>query len=89
MVLAAMAMMQTPVVPAEQAAMPEEVPAEAIADEIAPLAAETLLNPEEKRLAPETETLEAPLAEGGNEAARQAEELPQTIEAPEAPQNTE
>ena len=89
MALAAMAMMQTPVVPAEQAAVPEEVLAEGAADEIAPLAAETLLNPEERRFAPETETLEAPLAEGEGQAAARTEELPQTIEAPEASQSAE
>lgn len=87
MVLAAMAMMQTPVVPAEETAAPEEVLAEAAADEIAPLAGEALLNPEQRSFAPEAETLETPLAEG--QTADQAEVLPQTIEAPEAPQKAE
>lgn len=89
MVLAAMAMMQAPVVPAEETAAPEEVLAEAAADEIAPLAEETLLNPEQRRLTPEAEIREAPLAEGEGRTADQAEALPQTIEAPEAPQKTE
>nr|WP_325213062.1 flagellar hook-length control protein FliK [uncultured Oscillibacter sp.] len=91
--LAAMAMLQNPVVPVEQVMTPE-VQAEAAAAEIAPLAAETLLTPEEQSFVPETEqpVLEAPVEEGEARTADQAvlaEELPQTIEAPEAPQDTE
>ena len=62
MALAAMAMLQNPVVPVEQALTPE-VQAEAAADEIAPLAAETLLTLEARGLAQEAEqpVLEAPV----------------------------
>ena len=93
MALAAMAMLQNPVVPVEQALTPE-VQAEAAADEIAPLAAETLLTPETRGLAQEAEqpVLEAPVEEGEAPAADQkalAEELPQTIKTPEASQEAE
>ena len=47
MVLAAMAMMQAPVVPVEQVMTPE-VQAEAVVDEVAPLAAEGLLTQEDQ-----------------------------------------
>lgn len=91
MALAAMAMLQNPVVPVEQAMTPE-VQAEAAADEIAPLAAETLLTPEERSFVPEAEqpAPEVPVEEGqAMDQAVQAEELPQTIEAPEAARETE
>ena len=92
MALAAMAMLQTPVVPVEQVMTPE-VQAEAAADEVAPLMAETVLTPEARNLAPETEaeTLETPVEGNENQPVDQAlaEELPQTIEAPEAARNTE
>lgn len=92
MALAAMAMLQTPVVPVEQAMTPE-VQAEAAADEIAPLAAETFLTPEARTLAPETEarTLDIPAESGEAKTVDQtlAEELPQTVQAPEAAQDTE
>ena len=77
----------------EQALTPE-VQAEAAADEIAPLAAETLLTLEARGLAQEAEqpVLEAPVEEGEAPAADQkalAEELPQTIKTPEASQEAE
>lgn len=91
MALAAMLMMQNPVVPVEETLTPE-VQAEAV-NEIAPLAAETVLTPEEGKLAPQAEvwTPEAPAEGGETQAANQAltEELPQAIQAPEAPQDTE
>lgn len=88
MTLAAMMMMQAPVTPVEQVMTPE-VQAEAAAEEIAPLAAEAVVTRKAGTLAPETEgrTLETPVEE--NAAQAPAEELPQTIEAPEAPQDTE
>lgn len=94
MTLAAMLMMQNPVVPVEQVLTPE-VQAEAAADEIAPLAAEALLAPEAEvpNAAPEGEArmLETLAEDGAGPAADQAlaEELPQTIKAPEAARNTE
>ena len=93
MTLAAMLMMQNPVVPVEQVLTPE-VQAEAVADEIAPLAAEALLTPEAEALnaAPEGEQAPETLVEGGESQAVEqtlAEELPQTIEAPEAAPDTE
>lgn len=99
MVLAAMAMLQNPVVPAEVA---PEVQAEAVVDavvmdEAAPLAAETVLaetvlTPEPQSPAPEARAgAEVPVEDGGAPAAGQApaEELPEAIEAPEAAQRTE
>ncbi|WP_325200984.1 flagellar hook-length control protein FliK [Oscillibacter sp.] len=93
MALAAMAMLQNPVVPVEQALTPE-VQAEAAADVSAPLAAETLLAPEARGLVQEAErpVLETPVEKGEVLTADQkvlAEELPQTIEAPEASQKAE
>ena len=90
MALAAMAMLQAPVVPVEQAMTPE-VQAEAAADEIAPLAAETMLTPENRSLAPEAEAtpLEAPVEGGETPDQALTEELPQAIQAPEAAQKTE
>ena len=92
MVLAAMAMLQNPVVPVEQVMTPE-AQAEAVQEEAAPLAVETVLAPEVRGIAPETErkTLEAPLEEGETRTVNQTlnEELPQTIQAPEAAQKTE
>lgn len=92
MTLAAMLMMQNPVVPVEQVLTPE-VQAEAAADEIAPLAAETILAPETQNAALEGEaqSLGTLAEDAAGPAAEQAlaEELPQTIEAPEAAQNTE
>lgn len=90
MALAAMAMLQNPVVPVEQAMTPE-VQEEVVADEaIAPLAAEVLLTPEAETAAPEerTQAPEIPVEDGGNQAVDQTltEELPQTIQAPEAAQ---
>lgn len=93
MALAAMLMMQNPVVPVEQVMTPEGQ-AEAAA-EIAPLAAESLLTPEAetRSIAPEGQAqIPEALVEGGEGQAADpalAEELPQTIEAPEAPQDTE
>lgn len=89
MALAAMAMMQTPVVPVEQVMTPE-VQTEAAVEEIAPVVAETALAPETQDSAPE-EAAEAPAAEGEARTADQVltEELPQTIQAPEAAQETE
>lgn len=92
MTLAAMLMAQAPVVPVEETLTPE-VQTEAAAEVIAPLAAETVLTPEEETLVPEAEAklLETPVESGENQAASQAltEELPQTIQAPEATQDTE
>ena len=89
MALAAMAVMQAPVVPAEQVLAPE-AQAEAAVDGAAPLAAETLLAPEEQSFAPEAGALEVPVEDGGSQAADPAlmEELPQAIQAPEAPEDT-
>lgn len=91
MALAAMAMLQNPVVPVEQAMTPE-VQAEAAVDVSAPLAAETLLTPEEQSFVPEAEqpAAEVPAEEGQTlDQAVRAEELPQAIEAPEAARETE
>lgn len=92
MALAAMAMLQTTVVPVEQVMTPE-VQAEAVVDEVAPLVAETVLTPETRSFAPETEeqTLEVPLESGETTVADQnaAQALPQTIQAPEAAQEAE
>lgn len=93
MALAAMLMMQNPVVPVEQTLTPE-VQTEAAA-EIAPVAAEVLLTPEAetRSAAPEgkAQLPEALMEGGGQQAVDQApaEELPQAIEAPEAAQQTE
>ena len=94
MALAAMLMMQNPVVPVEQVLTPE-VQAEVAADELAPIAAEVILTPEAETqgFAPEAEA-EVPetLVEGGESQTVDqtlVEELPQTIEAPEAAQDTE
>ncbi len=90
--LAAMAVLQNPVVPVERTVMTPEVQAEAFVDEIAPMAAEAALTPEEQSFAPETEeAVELPVEGGETQAADQApvEELPQTIEAPETAQETE
>lgn len=97
MALAAMAMLQNPVVPVEQLEMTPEVQAEVSVDAVAPLMAETVLTPEEQSFAPEAEaetTVQIPVEDGGAPAPEQAavtaeEELPQTIEAPEAAQKTE
>lgn len=96
MALAAMAMLQTTVVPVEQAMTPE---AESAVEEAAPLTAETVLaaetiqEPELRSLVPETEgeTPEIPVEPGESRTAEQplAEELPQAIQAPEAAQETE
>ncbi len=92
MTLAAMMMMQAPVTPVEQVMTPE-VQVEAVAEEIAPLAAEAVFTQEAGSLTPETErqSFEAPVEEGAAQTVDQtlAEELPQTIEAPEASQDTE
>lgn len=93
MALAAMAMLQNPVVPAEQVVTPE-VQAEAVVDEAAPLMAEDVLTPEAQSFVPETEkAVEIPVdgGEAQTQTADQApvEELPQTIEAPKAAQETE
>ena len=84
MALAAMAMLQNPVVPVEQAMTPE-AQAEAAADDIAPLMAETAPAPEVRSFVPEAEETEVPEAEGGAQTVDPAlaEELPQTIQAPE------
>lgn len=84
MALAVMAMLQNPVVPVEQAMTPE-AQAEAAADDIAPLMAETAPAPEVRSFVPEAEETEAPEAEGGAQTVDPAlaEELPQTIQAPE------
>lgn len=93
MALAAMLMMQNPVVPVEQVLTPE-VQTEAAA-EIAPVAAEVLLTPEAETqsTAPEGQAqIPEALVEGGEEQAADpalAEELPQAIEAPEAARETE
>ena len=86
MVLAAMQMMQNPVVPVEQVLTPE-VQTEAAVTEIAPLAAEVLLTPEAEAqtAAPEgKEQLPETLVE-----QTLAEALPQAVEAPEAARETE
>jgi len=84
MALAAMAMLQNPVVPVEQAMTPE-AQAEAAADDIAPLMAETAPAPEVRSFVPEAEETEVPEVEGGAQTVDPAlaEELPQTIQAPE------
>jgi len=93
MALAAMAVLQNPVVPAEEAVVvTPEVQAEAVVDEAAPVMAEEVLTPEVQSFAPETEkAVELPVEGGEAQTADQApvEELPQTIEAPEAAQETE
>lgn len=101
MTLAAMAMLQNPVVTVEQAEMTPEIQAEVpIVDAAAPLAAEIALTPERQSFAPEeaeTETTAqipvekagAPAPEQAAAAAAEEEELPQTTEAPEAAQKTE
>jgi len=96
MALAAMAMLQNPVVPVEETVLTPEVQAEAAVDEIPPVMAEAVLPPEAQSFAPETEkAAELPVESGETQAADQtqtqapAEELPQTIEAPEAAQETE
>ena len=92
MVLAAMAMLQNPVVPAEQAEMTPEVQVEAAVNAAVPLAAETVLTPEQQSVAPEMEAAAgASVEDGGAQAVDQAlaEELPQTIEAPEAAKEAE
>ena len=92
MILAAMAMLQNPVVPAEQAEMTPEVQAEAVVEEIAPLVAETVLAPEEQSFVPEAgQTVETTPESGEAQTVDPdlAQELPQTIEAPEAAQETE
>ncbi len=93
MALAAMAMLQNPVVPAEQAISPTpEVQAEAAVDEVVSVAAENVLTPEARSFAPETGKAAPIPVEGGEaQAADQtlAEELPQTIEPAEAAQETE
>ncbi len=94
MALAAMLMMQNPVIPVEQALTPE-VQTEAAAAEIAPVAAEVLLTPEAETqsAAPEGKAqIPAALVEGGEQQAADpalVEELPQAIEAPEAARETE
>jgi len=92
MALAAMAMLQNPVVPVEEAVTAPEVQAEAVVDEAAPLMAEEVLTPEVRSFTPETEkAVEIPVEGGETQAADQTltEEIPQTIEAPEAPRETE
>lgn len=96
MVLAAMAMMQAPVVPVEQVMTPEvqaeAVVDEAVVDEVAPLAAEGLLTQEDQALVPETETGAELSVEGELLPAEDqtlAEEIPQPIEAPQAAHETE
>ena len=93
MVLAAMAMLQNPVVPVGQETMAPEVQAEAAADEVAILAAETLAAPETRSFAPQPEqqTFETAVEDGESQTVDQAlaEELPQTVQAPEAAQETE
>lgn len=91
MLLAAMAMMQNPVVPAEEVLTPE-VQTEAAVDEIAPMAAETLLTPEEQTFVPEAEQpVEIPVEGEQPQTVDQTleEELPQTVKAPEAAPETE
>ena len=93
MVLAAMAMLQNPVVPVGQETMAPEVQAEAAADEVAILAAETLAAPETRSFAPQPEqqTFETAVEDGESQTVDQAlaEERPQTVQAPEAAQETE
>lgn len=92
MVLAAMAMLQTTVVPVEQAETAPEAPVEAVAVEAAPLMAEAVLAPEEQSFVPEAEApLKAAVESNEDQTVDQAmtEELPQTIEAPKAAQETE
>jgi len=97
MALAAMAILQNPVVPVEQAVTPE-IQSEAAVDEAAvnetaPLAMENILTPEAQNFAPETEkAVEIPVEGGETQAAGPnlaKEELPQTIEAPKTAQETE
>lgn len=90
MALAAMAVLQTPVVPVEQAMTPE-VQAEAAVDEVAPLVEEAVLTPEARSFAPEAETLEAPAEDAAAQTADQTltEAIPQAVQAPEAAQDTE
>lgn len=92
MVLAAMAMLQNPVVPVEQVLTPE-VQAEAAVEEAAPLVMDAMPAAEVRSFAPEAErqTLEIPLEDGESQAADQTlvEELPQTVQAPENAQDTE
>lgn len=91
MALAAMAMLQNPVVPMEQALTPE-VQAEAVAEEIIPLAAEAVLTPEIQEAAPETEGETQVFVEAGEVQAEEqtvTEDVPEPIKAPEAAQETE
>jgi len=92
MALAAMAILQNPVVPVEQTVLTPEVQVEAVVDEAAPVAAENVLTPETQSLVPETEkTVEIPVEGTESQVTGQAptEELPQTIEPAKAPQKTE
>lgn len=89
MALAAMAMMQNPVVPVEQVTAPE---AQAAVVEAAPVAVELAVDPEGSVLTPETEETVVPQeAENVVENTLQAPdaETPETIEAPEAAQAAE
>lgn len=93
MVLAAMAMLQNPVVPVEEAEAAPEAVVEAVAEEAAPLLEEAVLAPKEQNFAPEAKTaaLETAVEDGGDQSVDQAlrEEIPQAVEAPEAAQETE
>ena len=92
MALAAMLMMQNPVVPVEQVEIVPEAQAEVVVQEIAPVVEEAVLAPEVLEAAPETKTaVEIPVESEETQTVDQAltEELPQTIEAPEAAKETE
>ena len=92
MTLAAMAMLQNPVVTAEELELAPEVQVEVSVDAAAPILEETVLEPEQQLVAPKAEvTAQIPVEEAETPAAEQAaaEELPQAIEAPEAAEKTE
>ncbi|WP_295751311.1 flagellar hook-length control protein FliK [uncultured Oscillibacter sp.] len=95
MVLAAMAMLQNPVVPAEEAAVRPAERVGAVMDQVAPLAAETAGEPETQVFVPVKERAVEIPAETGETGETQSgqpnlmEELPETIQAPDKAQHTE
>lgn len=91
MALAAIAMLQNPVVPVEQVMTPE-VQAETVAVDAAPLMAEVVVTPELQEAVPEVEApVEVPVEAGEVQTESQVpvEDVPQPIEAPEVPQGAE
>lgn len=92
MVLAAMAMMQNPVVPVEEIAAPEvQVQAEAVAAAAPVVVEEAVLAPETQDTVPKVEQTGEIPEDVVSQTTDQSltEELPQAIEAPESVQETE